>query len=470
MTSGAFCLRMRSSGLKEPQGEPPMKRLAALAAFALLTASTVSAQVAPDPGPGPIKAERFHTQYVRLGSAQSEALLYEPTRPNARGDIALVYTHPNSNVFTEWPGPEMASRGYRILMMNYRGGGDGAEAMLPTISRGIAYMRAQPGVKRVILVGHSGGAPLTAFYDNVAENGPKVACQGPEKLYPCRAEGLADLQKPDGLVLLDPTLGAFHQMSATDPAFTDKGRDPALDMFSPANGYDRAAGRATYGADFSKRFYAAQAARNGKIVSDALARLKAIEAGTGAFSDDEPLVIPGMGVMALGARLYQPDTRFVSHTRSAHTWIKADGTIVQAVVQSARPPSGAQAAGALRSLNQMTQNTTVRRFLAASAIRTGADFAITEDDIKDVDWTSAFTATPGNAQGITVPTLLMTMGCHYLVVPGEITFDRLAAKDKTFAGVEGATHLFNACKPEYGNTTKRVFDFVDAWLTNPGRF
>jgi hypothetical protein len=36
--------------------------------------------------------------------------------------------------------------------------------------------------------------------------------------------------------------------------------------------------------------------------------------------------------------------------------------------------------------------------------------------------------------------------------------------------VEGATHGFAPCKPEYGNTTKRTFDYLDSWLSKPGRF
>lgn len=46
------------------------------------------------------------------------------------------------------------------------------------------------------------------------------------------------------------------------------------------------------------------------------------------------------------------------------------------------------------------------------------------------------------------------MGCHYLIVPGEIIFDHLASKDKTYASVEGA----------------RTFDFVNEWLKKEGRF
>jgi len=36
--------------------------------------------------------------------------------------------------------------------------------------------------------------------------------------------------------------------------------------------------------------------------------------------------------------------------------------------------------------------------------------------------------------------------------------------------VEGATHNFTACRPEYGDTMARTFDYLDAWLMQPGRF
>jgi hypothetical protein len=150
--------------------------------------------------------------------------------------------------------------------------------------------------------------------------------------------------------------------------------------------------------------------------------------------------------------------------------LRADGTDALIVVQSVRPPEGQRVGGALRSLELMTQDTTVRRFLAASAIRTSPDFAITADDITGVDWGSSYNSTPANAEGITAPALVLTMSCHYLVVPGEIIFDHLGSKDKTYASVEGAVHGFSPCKPQYGDTVKRTFDFVDAWLSKAGRF
>jgi pimeloyl-ACP methyl ester carboxylesterase len=447
---------------------------------ALLVAAWSTAPLAQDAAPepagqragpraGPVEGKGYTTRYIRLPN-RSEALLYEPAK--AKSGVALLFTHPARNNFNEPLGREMATRGYRVLMVNYRGDDEfreaDPEAYLPGLSGAIAWLKTVPGTTRVVMVGHSGGGHLVSLYGGVAEQGPAI-CSGPEKIYPCKTKGLAGLARIDGLVLLDATLGAFHQMSAIDPAIAEGGRKAALDMFDPANGYNPAARRATYSPAFAARFYAAQAADNARIVAHALARLSAIEHGKADYVDDEPLVIRGMGVRASGARLYQPDIAFAAHTRQPHLLLRADGTDGMAVIRSVRAPAGKSADDALRSLDTMAQNTTVRRFLAASAIRTGPDYAITADNIVGVDWKSAYNSTPAMAEGVTVPSLVMTMTCHYLVMPGEIIFDHLAASDKTYVAVDGATHGFAPCKPEYGDTTARTFDYLDRWLSQ-GRF
>jgi hypothetical protein len=169
-------------------------------------------------------------------------------------------------------------------MINHHGEEDAVALFAVAISRGIGYLRSLPGVQRVVIAGHSGGGHLAAWYQNVAEHGPS-ACQGAEKIYPCSGEDLTGLAKPDGIILLDPTLGAFHQMSAVDPAVDGGKRKPALDMFTAANGYDIEGKRAKYSPEFAKRFYAAQAARNARIIDNALERLHAITQGKGQFSD-----------------------------------------------------------------------------------------------------------------------------------------------------------------------------------------
>jgi pimeloyl-ACP methyl ester carboxylesterase len=415
------------------------------------------------------------TSYVRLGGrgqGTSDAVLYEPGTGAPKNGIALMFGHPSESNFNHPSGRELARRGYRILMVNVQDGRSMSDSYAPAYSAAIKYLRALPGVEKVVIVTHSGGGHEMAFYQNVAENGSK-ACSGPEKVYPCRPELTTGLEKADGLVLLDSTLGAFHQMSSIDPAVDSTAphrRKPELDMFDARNGYDGEKRRASYTPEFSRRFYAAQAARSAALVDQARARLAAIEKGESDYSDDEPFVVPGMGVNATGARLYQPDVRVVSKTHAPHLLLKADGTTPIEIIHSVRPPSGANPDEALRSLSAMTQNSTVRRFLGMSAIRTRQDFAFTEDDIVGVDWKSAMSSTPANAEGITVPTLVMSMTCHYLLVPGEIVFNHLAARDKQFALVEGATHNFTACRPEYGDTVARTFDYVDAWLAQPGRF
>jgi hypothetical protein len=420
-------------------------------------------------GVGPVQSSAFHTVYVRLGSEADEGLLYEPTPPGPRAGIALLFSHPDGNTFGYIIGPQMARRGYRILMVNHHGPEVGPWVYASGISRGIDYLRSLPGVKRVVVVGHSGGAHLMAFYEDVAEHGPS-ACDGAQKLYPCPAAGLSNLARPDGIILLDPPLGAFHAMSGVDPAVKGNARIAALDAFSAANGFNALTGSGNYSVAFAERFYAAQGARNARIVDRALARLHAIEEGKGQFKDDEPFIVPGMGVNAAGARLYQTDpSAFLAYTKRPHLLLEPHGRTAEVIVRSVRPPMGAFARD-LGTLDVMTQDTTVRRFLANYAIRTTPRYAIAVDRIKGVDWDSAVTSVPANARGITVPALVMVMTCHYFVVPGEIIYDHLASKDKTYAAVEGATHMFRPCRPQYGNTVKRTFDYVNAWLSKPGRF
>src|SRR5262245_43782048 len=147
-------------------------------------------------------AQSVRTTYVGLGAAN--AILFEPAAPSAKSHIALLYTYPLAslslsspprNNFNHPSGPQLASRGYRVLLLNNYNERVGYESYVPDISRAIKYLRSLQGVDKVLLLGHSAGGPLVAFYQNVAENGPRV-CQGPEKIYPCRGE-LDNLPKAD---------------------------------------------------------------------------------------------------------------------------------------------------------------------------------------------------------------------------------------------------------------------------------
>jgi hypothetical protein len=422
---------------------------------------------------GPIKTARYHVTFVRLGSNNLSGLLYEPEAPGPNARVAVVYPYPRPTAFTP-PAEELANRGYRVLLVRHYLGNRRGEVESPLdgfqeTSRGISYLRSLPGVERVALMGWGTGARMIALYQDVAEHGPAV-CQRPGVLAPCRAEQAAGLAKADGLIMFDPGLGAFTAASDVDPAYVgDKRTRQDLDLYAAANGYDPKSGGAHYSAAFRKRYFAAQVARNDALIDQAVARQRAIGQGGGAFKDDEPFLAPGAVNTRSAASLHRTDLNLLSHTKRPHALLKADGTSPEVIVHSIRPPTGAEGA---RSVGRCCDkaNYTVRRFLANDAMRLTEDYAITEDDILGVDWKSSNTSTPLSAEGVTSPTLVLTMSCFQFVVPSEIVFDHLAATDKTFAAVEGADHTFDPCKPEYGDTKKRAFDFVDRWLDKPGRF
>jgi hypothetical protein len=428
--------------------------------------------VATAQGPiGPVKTDRFHVTFVRLGSNNSNGLLYEPETPGPNTRVAVVY--PNRSKGFTVPAAELASRGYRVLFVTSfgarRGNLDSPLDLFEVTSRGITYMRTLPAVERVLVIGWGAGASSMTMYANVAANGP-AACQGPEVLYPCANEEASGLAKPDGVILLDPGMAVATRASDVDPAFDGNSRSRKdLDAFAAANGYDPKTGSAKYSEDFRKRFFAAQSARNNQIIDNAVARLKLLEQGKDAFTDDEPMVVPGAVNAKSRVSLLRQDTTLLSHTKQPHTLLKADGSKPEVTVYSVRPATGAEQIKTVgRCCDEI--NYTVRGFLANDAIRTTKDFALTTDDVVGVDWKSSNASPPINAEGISAPTLVMTMTCFQFVVTSEIVYNHLAGKDKTFAAVEGAEHSFTPCKPEYGDTRKRLFDFIDSWMTKPGRF
>ncbi len=433
-------------------------------------------QVFPAAGPlsstspvGPVQTEQFHATFVKLGAEKMDGVLYEPETPGTNSRIALVYTFPRAT-FDAVPPSEMAKRGYRVLLVTPYTEDESPLDGVAETSGAIVYMRSLPGVQRVVVMGHSGGGRLMAFYANVALNGPS-GCQQPELLYRCKSDEVTGLAKPDGVVLLDPSPGTINSAASVDPAFEGNKRTRSeLDMYAAANGYDAKTGGANYSAGFIKQFYAAQSARNQQLIDSAVARLQLLEQGKGAFPDDEPLVILGMVNGGDAVRLYHTDLNIQSRTKRPRTLLKADGSMPEVIVHSVRPATGARDMRNIGSLGNASLNTTVRDFLANYALRTTKDFALTENDILGVDWKSSLRSTPLSAEGITVPTLVLSMNCYFFIVSDEIIFEHLAAKDKTFAVVEGAVHGFTPCKPEYGDTVKRTFDFVDRWLAKPERF
>ncbi len=425
------------------------------------------------PQVGPMTTDHYRSSFVKLGGTAADGLLYEPLTPRPNTRVAVLYS--NSSFNFDPPAAELASRGYRVLFVPHPRSGKTASPFdgFVEASRGIAYLRTLPGIEHVVVAGWGAGAVTMTLYADVAAHG-MAACAGKEKISPCTKEQASNLARPDGLILFDPGLGSGSKVSNIDPAFTGDVRNkPDLDMFATVNGYNVSTGTATYSAEFSKKYFAGQSARNNQVIDAALARLKALDEDD-SKTIDEPLFAPGAANMGAAASLHNADLRFISHTRRPHPLLKADGSKPEVILRSIRPitsPVGDDAIKkAVARYSQPNPAYTVREYLANDAIRTTKDFALTEDDVIGVDWKSSNTGTPAQAEGVTVPTLVMTNTCFQFIVASEIIYDHLAAKDKTFAGVEGSEHFFTSCGPQYGDPKQRLFDFVADWLGKPARF
>jgi hypothetical protein len=213
-----------------------------------------------------------------------------------------------------------------------------------------------------------------------------------------------------------------------------------------------------------------------QLIAKALDRLEKIKAGKGNYSDDEPFVIPGGSFR--DNRLFTQDMSLWAHTRNAWPLLHPDGTVTTEIIHSVRVPRGGE--NPTPNLSRGALTTSVRRFLSNFALRPTEKFGYDATSISGIDYTSGYATTVGSAEGITKPLLQMGMTGSHEYFMAETVREHAKSADKTLAYVEGATHNFTPCKPcaiakglpenYYGDTVKTLFDYIDGWLSKPGRF
>lgn len=220
---------------------------------------------------------------VRPGAAlesQSGLQLLRPRiygawmQPAGPKRAAAIVMHPTSNFMGHYLIAPLAARGVACMGLNSRYSGNDTlllmERVLQDLGAGVQFLRAQ-GYEKIVLVGNSGGASLSAFYQAQAEQLTieRMMDGDPAGLSP------ADLPPVQGLALC-----AAHEGRSTlmrnwiDPSLTDEhdglSVDPALDMYDVRNG-------PPYGHAFLERFRNAQQARYERIdqwVGERLHRLR----------------------------------------------------------------------------------------------------------------------------------------------------------------------------------------------------
>jgi hypothetical protein len=417
--------------------------------------------------------------YVRIekpGTWQGvQGLLFEPVEPGEKGQIAVIVMHSDGDHLAPQAAVELAKRGYRALGAAVSDRDNPLDEKLLDVKACSDYLRKIPGVRKVITLGHSGGATLMSAYQNAAENGVQ-AFQGPEKLIKC--SNLGELPPADGVMLLDSNYGnGAMTLLSLDPAVMDeesgKNLDPELDLFNPANGYDPRG--STYSDAFIRKYQKAQGERNNRLIDCALERLHAIESGKGKYADDEPFIIPAGTQNAFNNKLFPQDIRLLSRTQKAWPLLHADGSVTSQVIPCVRRPKNNKSFSSLYRLGAI--KSTVRTYLNSSAVRTLDNYGYNEDSVYGIDWCSSYSCTPGNMLDVSAPLLVMGMTAGYEFIAAEIIYENTPKiADKTIAFVEGATHGFFTAKDceaypgQFGDTIKTMFDYVDGWLGQQGRF
>lgn len=425
-----------------------MKRFARL--LGLAVAAVVTGAAAQD---GP--------RYVQFSPSATKGALHAPQ--GASRSVAFLVVHRTSNFMNHIAARELSKRGFPVLGMNPRFDNNEAAVTFEDIAldvrQGVEFLKKQPGVSKVVLIGHSGGGPTTTYYQAVAENGPGY-CQGPGKLVQC-PDGVRGAPPADGLVLLDAHPGnTVNALRSLNPAVADEAKpfalDPNLDPFDPKNGFNPS-GDSAYAPEFLDRYFKGQARRMNGLIEKAQGLSEAMKRGEHRPSDDDVFV-----AYRDRARLSDVSTAVDCCTRAPQRLLKDDGSVVTAVVRTVRVPQP-ENANADASLGTGTLNLTVRSFLSANAIRA-------EDSAERIDWCSSNNSTPCAVAAIRAPLLTMAMQGHYFIRDGEVIHEHAKSADKEFVVVEGATHGITPCIPcgratgaSYANATRNAFDYVAAW-------
>src|SRR5262245_33042215 len=112
-----------------------------------------------------------HPEYVPLGRVS--AALYKPDSGPAP-HIAFLVAHRTANNLATLACGELGKRGFLVVCFNTRFINNEAqvrwEQTALDVKTAADFARAQPGITKVVALGHSGGAPLMSFYEAVAEN------------------------------------------------------------------------------------------------------------------------------------------------------------------------------------------------------------------------------------------------------------------------------------------------------------
>ena len=395
--------------------------------------------------------------------------------------IAFLAIHRTADFLSHASTQELPKRGFSVLGMNSRFKNNEAsvnwELIALDVRAGVRFLRSQPGITKVILIGHSGGGPTTSYYQAVATNGTAYCKPSPlqQKLSECsdsQLSGFLPTDRADGIAFLDAHPGNTVNVLRSLNAAVKKEGNPnsplneKLNPFNTANGFNPD-GDSVYSKKFVDKYTDEQSNRMNDLIDLALQMRADIAAGNSLPTGDDAFV-----AYRESARLSDFSTGVWKGTLNPAKLLKNDGTIdASKVVNTVRVPDPS---------NKQTDESfggalfrTLTSFLSANAIRSF-------NSLEGIDWCSSNNSTPCAVASLSpsLPILVMSMQGHYFIRDGEFIYQSSVSTDKDYVVVEGATHNLTPCtacsalhgNADYSKATLNLFNYVRDWANKPGRF
>lgn len=406
------------------------------------------------------KTYETRSEFYRLNRGVPLAL-YQPVEENEKKQIAVLAMH-DADYLSFDPIIELAKHGYIAAGANLRS--RDVKGRMLDVKAAVEFLKSYPGVKKIILMGHSNGGCVMSCYQYIAENGVE-RFKKTDRIVPF--PDIEPLIPGDGLMLLDANYGIMEVMPM-DPAVKDLKngfkRDPELDIYNPENGYNPEGSH--YNHEFVRRFQKAQIKYYKDLLAYAQERAEDIKAGRACFADDEPIVIPGAGSGSGNNKLFIQDVSLLGHTREERRLLHNGGIITTEIVHTVRKPQDSVAS---KFYNRGSSTTTVNMLLAGE-IKFDDDFGYDECSMWGADWNFNPYSTRANVQGISVPLLVEGNTASHEFIQAEYNFELSKSADKDLVFLEGAKHMFSPVNEKYGNTLETFGNYMDKWLSQPGRF
>ena len=407
--------------------------------------------------------------FIRISNvfASNDAVLYSPVGGDKK--VALIYTHPfAATTLVGFFCDQLPIRGYAVLCFNNRYTNNQQlntiwEPTALDIASAVTELRTR-GYQKVYLIGYSAGGPTMAYYQALAEKGNAIFNSG-NTLSGFKGFFNADktaraFPPSDGLIFVNPSSGVGASgMFRLDGSIIDEEngtKDPSLDMYSSANGFDAVKGTGTYTKTFLQNYYVAQCNRMNKLIESSQKRLEIVKSGKGRFVDDELSLTVG-----LRANPAYVDLSLATTTKGSYLLLPS-GEI--SVVKNERKLNNYSTRN--RGVDEAARtDTSFLSYRAVKCISFNPD-ATTKDE-HGLDTKSSNNVTYANMELVNAPTLIIQGNADntivHLTIP-ELIFNSTAAADKSLWFIKGMTHGITANNSSDGDVPGVLANSIASWL------